>query len=218
VSSEKVTTDAVALDGRTLGRRGMQTRARLLEATEELLSEGGLRELRVVDIARRIGSSPATFYQYFKDADEAVLVLAEQVVEETRPIVEVIEGDWTGPEGAERALRLVRSYVRVWDEHRAVMRVRNHAWEEGDRRFRDARLASVAPLTDALCLRIQAARLMGAVSERIDPYAGAAALVAMLERVGAYHTELERGGLDREAMIETTAMIVYQTVTGTHAP
>ena len=64
--------------GRTLGPRALLTRERLLEATEELLGERSLRDLSVVEIARKVGTSPATFYQYFKDAQEATLRLAEQ--------------------------------------------------------------------------------------------------------------------------------------------
>lgn len=209
--------ETVALDGRRLGRRGMQTRRRLLDATEELLREKGLRDLRVVDIARRVGSSPATFYQYFKDADAAVLALAWEIADAMAPVVEIIDGPWDAEEGIERARRLIAAYVDFWDLHHAVMRVRNLAAEEGDQRFRDARVASVGQLTDHLCAQIGVFRDAGRVSRRIDPYAAAASLVAMLERVGAYHSELERGGLTPESMIETPAMIVYQTVTGTQA-
>ncbi|MFN8103275.1 MAG: TetR family transcriptional regulator [Acidimicrobiia bacterium] len=206
--------DTVALDGRTLGRRGMETRRRLLDATEELLREKGLRDLRVVDIARRVGSSPATFYQYFKDADDAVLVLAWEVVDAVEPIVEIIDGPWEADAGIERARRLIAAYVGLWDTHHAVMRVRNLAAEEGDRRFGEARLASVQQLTDHLCAKISEFRDAGHVSARIDPYAAAASLVAMIERVGAYHSELERFGPSPEAMIATPAMIIFQTVTG----
>jgi len=68
-----------ALDGRSLGRRGTETRARLLHATAQLLEDNGLRELRVVDIARRVRLAPATFYQYFRDVEEAVLALAAEI-------------------------------------------------------------------------------------------------------------------------------------------
>ena len=61
----------VALDGRPLGKRGAQTRRRLLDATATLLETHGIRDLRVVDIARAVGTSPATFYQYFRDVEEA---------------------------------------------------------------------------------------------------------------------------------------------------
>jgi AcrR family transcriptional regulator len=53
---------SVAADGRALGRRGLRTRHRSLEPTGGLLETDGVRDLRVVDIAREVGTSPATFY------------------------------------------------------------------------------------------------------------------------------------------------------------
>ena len=72
---------AVALDGRPLGKRGAATRRRLLDATAQLLESHGVRDLRVVDIARVVGTSPATFYQYFRDVEEAVLAALRRGIE-----------------------------------------------------------------------------------------------------------------------------------------
>src|SRR3954447_22949904 len=90
---------AVAIDGRALGRRGAQTRRRLLDATAVMLETNGIRDLRVVDIARAVGSSPATFYQYFRDVEEAVLALAEEVGGEIAPLAARLETPWEGDEG-----------------------------------------------------------------------------------------------------------------------
>ena len=54
--------------------RGDDARRRLLDATAELLEDRGILDLKVVDVARRVGTSPATFYQYFQNVEEAVLV------------------------------------------------------------------------------------------------------------------------------------------------
>src|ERR1700751_1522007 len=91
--------EPVAIDGRALGRRGALTRRRLLQATGELLETHGIRDLRVVDIARAVKTSPATFYQYFRDVEEAVLVLAGEVGESTAPLLALLEGPWD-PQGA----------------------------------------------------------------------------------------------------------------------
>jgi len=73
--------DLRAVDGRLPGRRGLATRQRLLAATASLLETTGYRDLKVVEIAREAGTSPATFYQYFPDAESAVLVLAAELTE-----------------------------------------------------------------------------------------------------------------------------------------
>lgn len=77
--------DVFAADGRVIGSRALATRRKLLDATAKLLQEQGILDLRVVDISRHIGSSPATFYQYFNDVDEAILELSKEATEDEKP-------------------------------------------------------------------------------------------------------------------------------------
>ena len=49
--------------------------------------------------------------------------------------------DWTGPAGLDAARALVCSFIEYWDAHRAILRTRNLAAQEGDRRFREVRIA-----------------------------------------------------------------------------
>ncbi len=84
--------EARAVDGRVPGRRGQATRTRLLEQALAMLASTSYRDLKVVDIARGAGTSPATFYQYFPDAEAALRALADDLVEEgrerlTRPVL-----------------------------------------------------------------------------------------------------------------------------------
>src|SRR6478735_12718906 len=90
--------DLGASDGRGPGCRGLLTRARLLQHTRDLIGTTSYRDLKVVDIARAAGMSPATFYQYFPDAEAALLALADELVGEggerlIRPIREAV---WHG--------------------------------------------------------------------------------------------------------------------------
>ena len=68
-----------AADGRVPGRRGLATRQRLLDHVAEMLATSSYRDVRVVDVARKAGTSPATFYQYFADVEEAITVASEAV-------------------------------------------------------------------------------------------------------------------------------------------
>lgn len=206
--------DARALDGRALGKRGAQTRRRLLDATATQLEDRGVRDLRVVDIARAVGTSPATFYQYFRDVEEAVLVLAEEVGEDLAPVGELLGLDWSGADGLASTRELVETFLRYWDAHRAVLRTRNLAAQEGDQRFRVVRNASLRPLFEGLAAQVAAAQQRQRVDEAITPLAAASALVAMMERIAAFHADLEPLGVDRVSLVETTARIIHQTVTG----
>jgi AcrR family transcriptional regulator len=209
-----MTDPRVALDGRALGRRGAQTRRRLLDATEELLETHGIRDLRVVDIARAVGSSPATFYQYFRDVEEAVLALAEEVGDEIAPLVARLETPWDADGGLDDARALVDGFVDYWDRHRAVLRTRNLAAQEGDERFREVRHRTLRPFMVSLTAKVAESRAAGRVVGEMSPAAASAALVALIERMAAFHRELEQLDISRADVVETTARIIHQTVVG----
>src|SRR3546814_11233778 len=67
--------DMRAADGRVPGRRGRATRQRLLDCTAGMLDTTSYRDVKVIDIAREAGTSPAPFYQYFSDVAAPLLVL-----------------------------------------------------------------------------------------------------------------------------------------------
>jgi AcrR family transcriptional regulator len=209
---------AVDQSGRTLGPRAIQTRDRLLEATAELLTERSVRDISVVEIARKANTSPATFYQYFKDATEATLYLAAAAAEEMPALIGLIDGEWRGKEGLETARAVTRAFVDHWDAHRSVLLVRNLFADEGDRRFMKVRRHAISPVIEHLARRIEEGQAQGKVAREIHPAAAAAAMASVLERLAAHHREIEYFGASREQLIESTAWILFQTVTGRGAP
>lgn len=200
--------------GRALGPRAVQTRQRLLETTAALLGEISVRDVSVVEIARRTQTSPATFYQYFKDVTEAVLVLAQQAAEEMPALLERIDGPWEGEAGLENARAIARAFVDHWDAHRAVLLVRNLYADEGDRRFMGVRRRAIAPVIERLARRIEANQRAGRVPAELHPAAAAAAMASILERLAAHHREIEYFGAGRSELIESCARILHHTVTG----
>lgn len=203
-------------DERSLGPRALRTRRRLLDATAELLAERPLRDLAVVEIARRAETSPATFYQYFSDASGAVLALAGEATERMAGLLEAMPTEFDGPEGLGRARGFVAAFLDVWDQHHAVLRVRNHAAEEGDRRFRRLRSRALRPLLERLAqvyASAHGARGGRGGRGRLHPYAAAAAVATVLESLAAYHRELLVLGVGREDLVETSARLLVDTLT-----
>ena len=198
--------------GRELGPRALATREKLLEATLAELAICSLRELKVIDLVKRVGTSPATFYQYFRDVEEAVLQLAVRASREMPAVVDLIEGDWRGEAGLERARAIASAFVEHWDRHGAALRFRNTASDEGDLRFLAVRNEAMMPMLTALSRQIVQYRGSG-LSPDEHPAAAAAAMGAILERLASYHTELENVGVTREGLIETVARIVKKTIT-----
>ena len=205
---------AVDQSGRTLGPRALQTRLRLLEATAELLKQGSVREVSVVEIARSVGTSPATFYQYFKDVDEAVLRLAEQAADEMPAILEIIDEPWRGKRGLDTARALADAFIGHWDLHHAVLRLRNLASDEGDRRFMRVRRQALGPVLERLAERLREGQEAGRVAAEIHPYTAAAAIGSILERLADHRRELEYFGATRDHLVETCARIIHQIVNG----
>ena len=206
--------DLLAIDGRRLGTRARATRRKLLDATTELLQTRGLLDLTVVEIARRVGTSPASFYQYFQNVEEVVLALSDEVGEELGELAGLLEEPWRGRAGFESCRELVRRFIDYWDTNRAVLRIRDLAAQEGSQRFRELRIQSLSLITDRLTEQVAASQQAGRVAAEVTPYAAASAMVAMMGRMAAYHQDLETRGFTRDDMVETVARIVYQTVTG----
>ena len=198
-----------------MGKRGAQTRRKLLDATAQLLEHHGVRDLRVVDIAREVGTSPATFYQYFRDVEEAVLALASDVGDELEPLAALLDGAWEGDDGLDAARALVDGFIVYWDRHRAVLRTRNLAAQEGDARFREVRNRTLGVFTQRISAKVAESQAAGRVVPELSAAAAGAALVALIERMAAFHFDLEPLGVARADLVETTARILHQTVTGT---
>lgn len=208
----------VATDGRTIGARAMATRRRLLDATKDLLARDGVLSLRLVDVTREVGSSPASFYQYFTDIDDALLVLSDEVEESTAELAALLDEPWTSVDDYEHARAFVLAYVDHWDEHGAVLRARNLKAEEGDARFRAKRSESQLVIMDAMGAMVAASIRAGRLSNEVEPIAATAGMLAMLERLTSYRRELEERGTTPEALNNTLARILFRTVSGVNPP
>ena len=206
--------EVLAADGRVIGSRALATRRRLLDTTADLLARHGVLDLRVVDITREIGISPATFYQYFGDVDAAILALAEEAIEDEKPLVEFLRPAWTRADGLDRARAFVDAYMAYWDAHSAVLRVRNLKAEEGVKAFRevrsDANLLIIATLKEMVADGIASGRL----DKDLDPFTTAAAIIAMFERLLGYQNEMSKRGSSRAHIRETLAHICFTTLAG----
>lgn len=210
-----------ATDGRLPGKRGQATRRRLLESTNDLIRATPWRSIKVIDIAKAAGTSPATFYQYFENVEQVILVLAEELVEGAGTLADLVEGDWSDPVGWETARRVVEGFMAYWDRNRAVFRVVELATEEGDLRFQGLRVRALNAVTVSLARVITLARagVTGSASASggpagSDPMAVAATLVSMLAHVAAHRYGYEFWGIRTASMSDVQARLVYWAVTG----
>jgi AcrR family transcriptional regulator len=225
-----------ATDGRVPGRRGRATRQRLLESTTALIESTPWRSIKVIDIAREAGTSPATFYQYFENVEQAILVLAEELTEGAGELAELVDGDWSEGSGWFTARRVVDGFMDYWERNRAVFRVVELATEEGDLRFRGLRVRALNAVTVTLARVISAVNpapsTPGAVarpgagvvsagsagSAGADPMAVAATVISMLAHVASHRYGFEFWGIRTSSMTDSQARILHGAVTGRPAP
>src|SRR5579864_7254509 len=60
-------------------RKGVQTRARLLDAAKQIFEEKGFLEARISDIAERARLSHGAFYHYFDSKEQIFREVAERL-------------------------------------------------------------------------------------------------------------------------------------------
>ncbi|MEU6340153.1 MULTISPECIES: TetR/AcrR family transcriptional regulator [unclassified Streptomyces] len=203
------------VDGRVAGRRGQATRQKLLDCLSEMLSTSPYRDVKVIDVARMAGTSPATFYQYFPDVEGAVLELAEEMAKEGAALTDLVAGrSWAGKAGATAAEELVEGFLSFWRKHDAILRVVDLGAAEGDKRFYKLRMKILNPLTNSLSDSVKELQSKGRVDKDITPAAVAGSLVAMLAAVAAHQKGFQSWGVKQAELKPNLALLVHLGVTG----
>src|SRR3954462_9198552 len=218
VASDEAAAPLRAVDGRVPGRRGLATRQRLVECTIDLLATTPYRDLKITDITRAAGTSPATFYQYFVDIEAILLAVAEQTVEEGRHLATLISGkQWKATSGVASAEALVDGFLEFWRDHRSTLRVVDLLSTEGDKRFRHQRVLMLNAMTKSRAAEI--AQLQGDGKDTgVEPMAMAGALIGMLVNLAGHRAGFEAWDIRFDDVREAMVRLVYWGVTGPKLP
>ncbi|CAL9490761.1 hypothetical protein SUDANB176_03242 [Streptomyces sp. enrichment culture] len=203
------------VDGRVAGRRGQETRQKLLDCLSEMLSSSPYRDVKVIDVARRAGTSPATFYQYFPDVEGAVLELAEQTAAESAGLAELLEGrSWAGRSGWQTAQELVDGFLEFWRKNDAILRVVDLGAAEGDKRFYKIRMKVLNSVNSSLADSVAALQAKGRVDKDVNPAAIAGSLVTMLAAAASHQKGFSSWGVKQAELKPNLALLVHLGVTG----
>lgn len=203
------------VDGRVAGRRGQATRQKLLDCLSEMLSSSPYRDVKVIDVARKAGTSPATFYQYFPDVEGAVLEIAEQMAAEGAGLTDVLaERSWVGKAGWATAQELVDSFLEFWRRNDAILRVVDLGSAEGDKRFYKIRMKILNSVTNSLTDTVKDLQDKGKVDKDVSAAAMAGSLVAMLAAVASHQKGFSTWGVKQTELKPNLALLVHLGVTG----
>ncbi|OON72230.1 TetR family transcriptional regulator [Streptomyces tsukubensis] len=203
------------VDGRVAGRRGQATRQKLLDCLSEMLSTSPYRDVKVIDVARKAGTSPATFYQYFPDVEGAVLEIAEEMASEGAGLAELLEGrTWVGKAGWQTAQGLVDGFLDLWRKNEAILRVVDLGSAEGDKRFYKIRMKILNSVNSSLSSAVKDLQSKGKVDKDVNPAAVAGSLVTMLAGVASHQKGFQTWGVKQPELKPNLALLVYLGVTG----
>jgi AcrR family transcriptional regulator len=203
------------VDGRVAGRRGQATRQKLLDCLSEMLSSSPYRDVKVIDVARKAGTSPATFYQYFPDVEGAVLEIAEQMAAEGAGLTELVEGrNWVGKAGWQTAQELVDGFLEFWRRNDAILRVVDLGAAEGDKRFYKLRMKILNSVNNSLADAVAQLQAKGKVDKDVNPAAIAGSIVAMLAAVASHQKGFTSWGVKQAELKPNLALLVHLGITG----
>jgi AcrR family transcriptional regulator len=157
--------------------RGARTRARLLEAAEQVFTELGYHEASIVRIVQAAGVAPGTFYLYFSSKRDIFDEVVEDLNRRVRHAMAVAASSASTRAEAER--RGFQAFFRFTTEHPSLYRV-----------IRQAEFVSPAALqlhyeriVEGYARGLSEAMQAGEI-ERADPEALAWALMGIGEMIG----------------------------------
>lgn len=167
-----------------LGRKGLETRRRLMTAAHELLQTMSAVSLTATAIARQAKTSSATFYVYFDDVGDVVLALAAEASDDLDAVMAVLETWRAGQSTEEGARAFFTIYRGYWDRHRAILSLRNMEADRGDARFLEIRSAAGLRIIWQLGAIIREGHHDGMLTEA-RAVALATVIFAAIERIAA---------------------------------
>lgn len=174
------------LNGQRLGRKGRDTRDRILSVAQEIIADSPESMITLSEVARRANLRMASLYVYFADLSELILALLETVMETAEEeYVSIIREPWADEELGTKAQAFVDAFYRFWVRHSRLLHLRYHLSERNDRRLMEHRVRAAQPI-----MRLLVAQMGGDPAGPPSPLSGmATAMMTGLERLVTVTTD-----------------------------
>ncbi|CAN5147386.1 hypothetical protein BH10PSE13_BH10PSE13_20200 [soil metagenome] len=195
-------------NGQTLGRKGMETRQRLMDVARELLRDRSPFEITALLITRAAKTAAATFYLYFDDVEDLLYALSAEISDEIEDLFDQGRLLRDPDRLYEEAAQFVKAYNAVWDRHSDILLYRNLEADRGNPRFNNLLTEASIPILNALAERIMAAYPQDQRPRRAVVYAEAIVFFVALERMAASAHQYPEEGLNSAVLIEGQARVL----------
>lgn len=139
------------LNGQRLGRKGRDTRDRILAVAKEIIEDSDEAHITISEVARRANLRMASLYVYFADLTELGLALLEPVMAEAEhSYLELLRTPWADAELALRCKQFVQGFYGFWFRNSGVLHLRNTMADRKDARMIDHRINAARPVITLL--------------------------------------------------------------------
>ena len=137
--------------GQRLGRKGQETRERILRAALAILEGPGEGPITLTGVAREASVGMTTLYLYFPDLGDLVLAALKRVMDTADDaFVDKLRARWPDEGLTEACHDFLRAHHRFWQVHARILHLRNSFADASDIRFFTYRNEVSRPLLDLL--------------------------------------------------------------------
>lgn len=139
------------LSGQRLGRKGRDTRARILAATNELLANSADVPISLSAVAREASLGMTSLYLYFADLTELLLAVLEPVMAETEnAYLGHLRERWPDDTLNAHCLEFVTAIHAFWHKNSMILHLRNSMSDQRDKRMMANRVNAARPVITLL--------------------------------------------------------------------
>jgi AcrR family transcriptional regulator len=152
-ASSAIDREAVShnLLGQRLGRKGRDTRERILAATEKLLASPPGTAITLSAVAREASLGMTTLYLYFSDFTELFLAVLDNIMATAEECyVGRLRERWDDAVLGDHCVEFLQAYQAFWVKHSRALHLRNAFAYNNDQRVVDHRIAVSRPLLELL--------------------------------------------------------------------
>lgn len=180
------------LYGQRLGRKGRDTRDRIIAGAQAILARPEPVQITLSAVAREASLGMTTLYLYFSDLTELLLAVLEPVMASAEEAyLDQIRTRWPDETLGEHCSAFMVAYRDFWLQHARILHLRNAMADQHDQRMMHYRVDSARTLIDMVAQQMD--------SDPADPwsqgYDMATALMTGIERVVTVASDIHMQGL-----------------------
>ncbi len=135
------------LNGQRLGRKGRDTRDRILAVAKEIIEDFDEAQITISEVARRANLRMASLYVYFADLTELGLALLDPVMAEAEnSYLDLLRTPWSDAELGQHCEQFVQGFYGFWQRNSEILHLRNTMADRKDVRMTEHRVNAARPV------------------------------------------------------------------------